>query len=68
MTKFVILTTQRSGSIWLMSLLDSHEAILCAGEVFKSGKRALAIRYSEYSFTSFCRRSIGNRLLKSRRS
>ena len=33
-TKFCILTSQRSGSTWLKSLLDSHPQIRCFGELF----------------------------------
>ncbi|MGD2076652.1 MAG: sulfotransferase [Gammaproteobacteria bacterium] len=32
--KFCILTSQRSGSTWLKSLLDSHPRIRCLGELF----------------------------------
>lgn len=34
MRKFVIVSTQRTGSTHLVKLLDSHPSILCAGEVF----------------------------------
>lgn len=34
LTKFCILTSQRSGSTWLKSLLDSHPQIRCFGELF----------------------------------
>ncbi|NRB40939.1 MAG: sulfotransferase [Pseudomonadales bacterium] len=33
MKKFVVLSTMRSGTTWMVSLLDSHEHILCAGEM-----------------------------------
>ncbi len=32
--KFCVLTSQRSGSTWLKSLLDSHPQIRCFGELF----------------------------------
>jgi len=37
-TKFIILTTSRTGSTWLTSLLSSHPSICCQGEIAKYPK------------------------------
>ena len=39
MKKFVVMSTMRSGTTWLISLLDSHEQITCAGEMLHSDLR-----------------------------
>jgi len=39
MTRFVILTTQRSGSVMLIQSLSSHPDIVCFGEIFLHGAR-----------------------------
>ena len=38
--KFVVVSRSRTGSTLLMSLLDSHENIECAGEIFKELQRS----------------------------
>lgn len=46
MKKFVIVSTQRTGSTLLMRLLDSHPKVLCPGEIFFPGAgNAYALRH-----------------------
>ena len=55
MTKFVILTTQRSGSTVLTRTLDEHPEIFCAGEVFmetKTGMHHPEWHFPEWSIIS----------------
>ncbi|WP_115461534.1 sulfotransferase domain-containing protein [Winogradskyella aurantiaca] len=49
--KFVIISTSRTGSTFLMSLLNKHPNIICEGEVFKklNGKSCLNIWNSLFS-------------------
>lgn len=37
MNKFVVLSTQRTGSTMLITLLDSHPDVFCPGEIFSPG-------------------------------
>lgn len=49
-TKFVIFTTQRSGSTVLTRTLDSHPEIFCAGELFQTSNE---MHHPEWHFTSW---------------
>src|SRR3982751_3669000 len=49
MTKFVILTTQRSGSTVLTRTLDKHPEIFCAGEIFLEAKAG--VHHPEWHFS-----------------
>src|SRR4051794_15794370 len=51
MTKFVILTTQRSGSTVLTRTLDEHPEILCAGELFLDTKPG--VHHPEWHFPAW---------------
>ncbi len=51
MTRFVILTTQRSGSTVLTRTLDEHPDIFCAGEIFHESKAN--IHHSEWHFPNW---------------
>ena len=57
MGKFVIISTKRTGSTLLIELLDSHPAVLCAGEIFfpPSG--------SEYAFRRYVEQSAGRKFM-----
>lgn len=50
MTKFVIFTTQRSGSTVLTRTLDEHPEIFCAGELFQTSTE---IHHAEWHFPSW---------------
>lgn len=50
MTKFIIFTTQRSGSTVLTRTLDEHPEIFCAGELFQTSND---IHHPEWHFTSW---------------
>ena len=39
MNNFVVMSTMRSGTTWLVSLLDSHEQVTCAGEMLHADAR-----------------------------
>lgn len=56
MGKFVVISTQRTGSTLLIKLLDSHPEVLCAGEIFfpPSG--------SEYAIRKYVEQSSGRKL------
>jgi len=47
--RFVILTTQRSGSTWLVQELDQHPEIRCLGEVFNHHKHIKTILKEVYA-------------------
>lgn len=47
-TPFVVLGTQRSGTTFLITLLDSHPGIFCAGEIFKTNPTK--ILHDEFSY------------------
>src|SRR3954464_11657072 len=51
MTKFVILTTQRSGSTVLTRTLDEHPEIFCAGEIFLETKKGM--HHPEWHFPTW---------------
>lgn len=51
MTRFVILTTQRSGSTVLTRTLDEHPHIFCAGEIFHESKAN--IHHAEWHFPNW---------------
>src|SRR3954453_3667475 len=51
MTKFVILTTQRSGSTVLTRTLDEHPEIFCAGEIFLETNAGM--HHPEWHFPSW---------------
>lgn len=51
MTKFVILTTQRSGSTVLARTLDKHPKVFCAGEIFLESKKNL--HHPEWHFRNW---------------
>jgi hypothetical protein len=51
MTKFVILTTQRSGSTVLTRTLDEHPEIFCAGEIFLEAKAGM--HHPEWHFPAW---------------
>jgi len=51
MTRFVILTTQRSGSTVLTRTLDEHPDIFCAGEIFHEFKTN--IHHAEWYFPNW---------------
>ena len=51
MTRFVILTTQRSGSTVLTRTLDEHPDIFCAGEIFHESKAQ--IHHAEWHFPNW---------------
>lgn len=57
---FVVITSQRSGSTWFTKLLDSHESVICVGEIFKSDDK---IRYPEYAFIRYRKKNIRNKIL-----
>ncbi len=56
MTKFIVLTTQRSGSSYLCSLLDNHPGISCTQEVF------LPRNTNEITYRTWRTASIGREL------
>ena len=39
---FVVVTTQRSGSSWVVDLLDSHPSVACYAELFRVTDRTIA--------------------------
>jgi LPS sulfotransferase NodH len=47
-TPFVVLGTQRSGTTLLITLLDSHPEIFCAGEIFNTNPTK--IHHDEFSY------------------
>lgn len=51
MTRFVILTTQRSGSTVLTRTLDEHPDIFCAGELFHESKKG--VHHPEWHFPNW---------------
>ncbi len=51
MTRFVILSTQRSGSTVLTRTLDEHPDIFCAGEIFHESKEG--IHHAEWHFPAW---------------
>ena len=51
MTRFVILTTQRSGSTVLTRTLDEHPDIFCAGELFHESKAG--VHHPEWHFPNW---------------
>ena len=51
MTKFVILTTQRSGSTVLTRTIDEHPEVFCAGEVFLESKAGM--HHPEWHFPAW---------------
>lgn len=53
--KFVVLSTQRTGSTMLIHLLNSHPAVLCPGEIFFPGSG------SEYALNKYVRSSFSRR-------
>ena len=55
MIKFIVLSTQRSGSSYLCSLLDKHPAIRCVEEIFMPRNRN-EITYRSWRSASFSRR------------
>ena len=57
MTKFVILTTQRSGSTFFWRYLDSHPEVSAHGEVFLNSMKR------EDCYSVYRRSTLGNRLL-----
>lgn len=65
MNKFIVLSTQRSGSSFVCSLLDSHPRIRCLEEIFMRRNRN-AITYRSYRNASLRRRL--EHLLERRRS
>jgi LPS sulfotransferase NodH len=44
MKKFIILTTQRSGSTWLTDLLNNHPHVRCYSELFLNRDRPNEIK------------------------
>jgi LPS sulfotransferase NodH len=50
-TRFVLLSTQRTGSTWLVSLLDSHPQIRMYGELFH--KASAPLPYGQQDFPRF---------------
>jgi hypothetical protein len=50
MTKFIIFTTQRSGSTVLTRTLDEHPEIFCAGELFQTSEE---MHHPEWHFVSW---------------
>lgn len=56
---FVILTLGRTGSQYLVTLLDSHPAIACAGEIM--GCTAINPEAPETAFAAVCERSLAER-------
>ena len=56
MGKFVVISTQRTGSTLLIKLLDSHPAVLCAGEIFFPASG------SEYAIRPYVEQSAGRKL------
>ena len=70
MKRFVVLSTQRTGSTLLISSLDSHPGIFCAGEIFfpRSGSEYAINRYARLSSLNrvqhtFCRGRLVRRFL-----
>jgi len=59
--RFVILGTQRTGTILLMGLLDSHPEIACVGELFQH--RADYAQHSVPRYRLYVASSLKNRLL-----
>ncbi len=51
MTRFTILTTQRSGSTVLTRTLDEHPEIFCAGEIFLESKKG--VHHPEWHFPAW---------------
>ena len=53
-TKFVVLTTNRSGSVWVMSTLNSHQHVTAQGELFLPRKRVSEKRWdSDFACSRF---------------
>jgi len=53
-TKFVVLTTNRSGSVWVMSALNSFQNVTAQGELFLPRKRATEKRWdSDFAVSRF---------------
>lgn len=53
-TRFVVLTTNRSGSTWLMSTLNSDPRVMAQGELFLSRRRSLERRWdSDFAHPRF---------------
>lgn len=53
-TRFVVLTTNRSGSVWLMSTLNSFEDVVAQGELFLPRPRVSEPRWdSDFACTRF---------------
>jgi LPS sulfotransferase NodH len=48
MTKFVIFTTQRTGSTFLKNYLNSHPEITCFGELFNKPKYCLKVHQNQF--------------------
>ena len=61
MSNFVILSLKRSGSTFLVSSLNTHEEIICTGEIFKE-TRPSNIIMPEYSYDLTKKESLGSRL------
>ena len=61
MSNFVILSSKRSGSTYLVSALNNHPEISCTGEIFKA-INPLRIILPEYSYFHTQNESIGNRI------
>jgi LPS sulfotransferase NodH len=60
-THFCIFATQRSGSSWLQSLLDSHPVARCFGELFLYEPRTLRTDAVLLPFYEYRRRHAGRR-------
>ncbi len=53
-TKFVVLTTNRSGSVWVMSTLNSLPNVTAQGELFLPRPRVSDKRWdSDFAYTRF---------------
>jgi LPS sulfotransferase NodH len=65
MRKFVVISTQRTGSTLLIKLLDSHPEVLCAGEIFypPSGSEYAIRRYIDQSLGRSLKNQIARRRL-----
>ncbi|CRI63004.1 hypothetical protein THIOKS11100017 [Thiocapsa sp. KS1] len=67
MRKFVVLTTQRSGSVALIQSLSSHPDIVCFGEIFLKGAtyaRNMSVPpgRSNFLYEEYIRESLSNRV------
>ncbi len=67
MNKFVVLSTQRSGSVALIQSLSSHPDVVCFGEIFLKGatyerKMSVPAGRANFLYEEFARESLSRRV------